>query len=319
MSLGFTFSATNMRKQAVGLGGRLLIAGLVASFAAGCMSSSGRGRGNTAERTAWSNTSIEELGRRYDAKPGEKSVSLAYGELLKKNGQFIQSTAVLEAAAIKNPKDTEVLAAYGKSLIDVGRLQEASEILPRAHSPDRPDWRILSAQGSIADQMGDSARARQYYEAALKIAPGEPTILSNLGLSYALDKNLPEAEKALRQAAASPHATDKIRANYALVLSLQGKGDAAPHADERDSGGRKPTANVGAAKKQAERQADRRPAPAEAPVVRQAAPSKPVADQPDVADTKPKAKPQQQAVASPTAASPTQPQRIRRNDPSLWY
>ena len=314
MSLGFTSSATNMRKRAVGLGGRLLIAGLVASFAAGCMSSSGRGRGNTAERTAWGNTSIEELGRRYDAKPGEKSVSLAYGEMLKKNGQYIQSTAVLESAAIKNPKDTEVLAAYGKSLIDVGRYQEASEILSRAHTPDRPDWRILSAQGSIADQMGNPALARQYYEAALKIAPGEPTILSNLGLSYALDKNLPEAEKALRQAAASPRATEKIRANYALVLSLQGKGDAVPREAERDGGAKKPVSNAVPAKKQADN--NKHPSPAAVPPETSATKQ---SVQPDVADGKPKTKPQHQASISTNTAKPAQPQRIRANDPSLWY
>ena len=34
--------------------------------------------------------------------------------------------------------------------------------------------------------------------------PDEPSVLSNLGLSYALSKNLPEAEETLRRAAAQP-------------------------------------------------------------------------------------------------------------------
>ena len=58
---------------------------------------------------------------------------------------------------------------------------------------------------------------------ALKIAPGEPSVLTNLGLSYALTKELPLAEDALRQASASPRADARVRENLALVLALEGK------------------------------------------------------------------------------------------------
>src|SRR5215217_1089994 len=115
-----------------------------------------------------------------------------------------QAVAVLQQAAIRNPKDLPLLAAYGKALADTGRYKEASEVLARAHLPEKPDWRILSAQGAVADQLGDHSLAQRYYEAALKIAPGEPTVLSNLGLSYAFSKRLADAEKTLRAAAATP-------------------------------------------------------------------------------------------------------------------
>ncbi len=48
-------------------------------------------------------------------------------------------------------------------------------------------------------------------------------MLSNLGLSYALTKQLPEAEAALREASASPRADARVRQNLALVLALEGK------------------------------------------------------------------------------------------------
>ena len=96
-------------------------------------------------------------------------------------------------------------------------------MLGRAHAPERPDWRILSAQGAVADQVGDHPLAQRYYDAALKVAPGEPTVLSNQGLSFALSKRLPEAEQALRQADAHPDADERVRQNLALVLALQGK------------------------------------------------------------------------------------------------
>jgi Flp pilus assembly protein TadD len=130
---------------------------------------------------------------------------------------------VLQQAAIRNPRDLQVLAAYGKALVDSGRLKQAADVLARAHHPERPDWRILSVQGAVADQLGDFDGAQRYYAAALKIAPGEPAILSNQGLSFALAKRLGEAEPILRQAAASPRADGRVRQNLALVLGLQGK------------------------------------------------------------------------------------------------
>ena len=126
----------------------------------------------------------------------------------------------------KRPSGTRTIrnfAAYGKVLSEVGRYKEASEVLSRAHSPERPDWRILSTQGTVADQMGDHELAQQYYEAALKLAPDEPAVLSNLGLSQALTKRLPEAERTLKRAAELPNPDRRVRRNLALVLTLQGK------------------------------------------------------------------------------------------------
>jgi Flp pilus assembly protein TadD len=78
-------------------------------------------------------------------------------------------------------------------------------------------------QGTVADQLGDFAAAQRYYETALRIVPGEPSVLSNQGLSYALAKRLPEGEVILRQGALHPRADGRVRQNLALVLGLQGK------------------------------------------------------------------------------------------------
>ena len=47
--------------------------------------------------------------------------------------------------------------------------------------------------------------------------------MSNLGLSYALTKDLKLAESTLRQAVARPDAAPKVRQNLALVVGLQGR------------------------------------------------------------------------------------------------
>jgi Flp pilus assembly protein TadD len=114
------------------------------------------------------------------------------------------------------------LAGFGRALADNGNFQQAFEVLGRAHSPQDPDWRILSAQGAVLDELGRGEEARQYYASALRIVPDEPSVLSNLALSYLLSKDLPKAEETLRRASASPTADPRVRLNLALVVGLRG-------------------------------------------------------------------------------------------------
>ena len=206
---------------------RLRAAGLILTLALGGCVTDRDVTGSIAPALPSSEASLRsyaaEWGRKHDADPGDRTASINYARALRALTQYAQASAVLESAAIQHPYDHEILAAYGKALGDAGRLREAAEVLARAHTPEHPDWTILSAQGTVADQMGDHAAALGYYQAALKIVPGDPTVLSNLGLSYALAKQLPAAEDTLRQAAASQRADMRVRQNYALVLALEGK------------------------------------------------------------------------------------------------
>lgn len=176
----------------------------------------------------------EECGRRYDRNPRDKATALTYARALHALNQNAQAVAVLQGLAIQYPEDMKVLGAYGKALADNGQLKQAADVLTRAHTPERPDWSVLSTQGSIADQLGEHDGARSYYEAALKIRPNEPTVLSNLGLSYALAKQLPKAEEILITAANQPTADSRVRQNLALVLALQGKFSQAEEWSRRD-------------------------------------------------------------------------------------
>ena len=162
-------------------------------------------------------------GARYGANPKDPQAAINYAQARRATGQRAQAAAVLEQASIHNPRDTTVLGAYGRALADVGSYGQALDVLGRAHTPDQPDWRILSAQGAVLDQMSRHDDAQRHYSAALKIVPDEPSVLSNLGLSYALGKNLTKAEEVLRRAAVQPAAEPRVRQNLALVVGLQGR------------------------------------------------------------------------------------------------
>ena len=165
----------------------------------------------------------DAYGERYRANPKDAEAALAYGQALRATGQRAQAVAVLEQATIAHGGNKALLAAYGRALADNGNFQQAFDVLSKAHSPDNPDWRILSVQGTALDQMGRHDDARRYYASALKIAPEEPSVLSNLGLSYVLSKDLPKAEETLRRAYANGKADARVRQNLGLVIGLQGR------------------------------------------------------------------------------------------------
>src|SRR3982075_2430710 len=166
---------------------------------------------------------VEAYGERYRANPKDAEAALAYGQALRGAGQRAQAVAVLEQATIAHAGNKTLLAGYGRALADNGNFQKAFDVLSKAHSPDNPDWRILSVQGTALDQLGKHDEARRYYASALKIAPDEPSVLSNLGLSYVLSKDLPKAEETLRRAYASTRADARVRQNLGLVVGLQGR------------------------------------------------------------------------------------------------
>ena len=158
---------------------------------------------------------VDVYGERYRANPKDPDAALAYGQALRATGQRAQAVAVLEQATIANPGNKALLGGFGRALADNGNFQQAFDVLTKAHSPSNPDWRILSVQGTVLDQMGRHDEARRYYDTALKIVPDEPSVLSNLGMSYVLTKELPKAEEILRRAYASGNADARVRQIWA--------------------------------------------------------------------------------------------------------
>jgi Flp pilus assembly protein TadD len=188
--------------------------------------------------------SAEAWGDRYRANPSDPEAAINFAQSLRGNGQRSQAVAVLEQASIHNPKHMGVLGAYGRALADVGNFKQALEVLNHAHTPDQPDWRILSVQGAVLEQMSRHEEAQRYYGTALRIAPDEPSVLSNLGLSYALSKDLVRAEATLRRAAGQPRVDPRVRHNLALVVGLQGRFAEAENIAQADLPSDEAAANV---------------------------------------------------------------------------
>ncbi|BAT57805.1 bacteriophage N4 receptor, outer membrane subunit [Variibacter gotjawalensis] len=206
--------------------GSVAIAALLGLSLAGCKSTYMKERGElkpqSMSETDWRReVTAAEAG--YKAKPKDADAAIRFAEALRRTGQNAQAAAVLQQGAIHNPNHKRLLGAYGRALADNGNFEEAFAMLSKAHTPDQPDWRILNAQGAVLDQMGRHDDARRYYNTALKAAPDESSILSNLGLSHLLSRDLKKAEEILRQANARGNSERRVKQNLALVVGLQGR------------------------------------------------------------------------------------------------
>jgi Flp pilus assembly protein TadD len=187
---------------------------------------------------------VEVYGERYRANPKDAEAALGYGQALRATGQRAQAAAVLEQATIAHSATRRCLPPTAARSPTTAIRRPPSTCSGRAHSPANPDWRILSVQGTTLDKMAKHEEARRYYMSALKIVPEEPSVLSNLGLSYMLTRELPQAEETLRRAYSNPRADGRVRQNLALVVGLQGRFAEAETIAKGDLPADEATANV---------------------------------------------------------------------------
>jgi len=167
---------------------------------------------------------------------GNVPAAMTYAASLRAIGQQNKVVEVLGETARRNPSDPVILAVYGKELAKAGMGEQASVVLKQAMNTGQADWSVYSAQGAVLDQMGRHAEARSHYEQALQRGGDRGTVLNNMGLSYALEGNLNQAEQVLSAAASEPAnaGNTQLRQNLALVMGLRGNYDNARQVAGRD-------------------------------------------------------------------------------------
>ncbi len=177
-----------------------------------------------------------ETGKRWKANKKDKRLGLQYAGKLKALGQTGQQLKVLDELTRLHPQDTQLQVKYGKELIVAGQTSRGQTVLQRVADSGKADWKTYSALGSALDQQGQHAKARGYYQAALKVRPGEISILNNLAMSHLLDGDLAKSEKLFKELDAMPDSTrePRIRQNLALSVGLQGRFDEARDIASRD-------------------------------------------------------------------------------------
>ena len=166
-----------------------------------------------------------QLGKTWDADPTNITAGIAYANGLESIGQTAQQLQVLKTLIQHHPGNPKLNTFYGKKLIGAGRTGEAVPLLEAVAASGPVDWRVHSALGSAYDQQAEHDKAREQYQKALALSPRQLPVLNNLGMSYAIQGDLKQAEATLREAVLLPgaKAEPRLRQNLALVVGLQGR------------------------------------------------------------------------------------------------
>ena len=212
----------------------ILISALLCFAVSGCSTNSAKldadtmATGSTspaAAGAAGSYLKTKALAQAWEQKPGDENIGLAYADALTKLGQQNAAMDILKAVSVAHANDGAVQSSIGKQLLAANRPGEAITVLERAVAANKVDWKIYSALGAAYDQQGQYETARTQYNKALALQPGALSVQNNLGMSFALQGKLPEAEKVMRMTIAAPGsaAVPRVRQNLALIVGLQGR------------------------------------------------------------------------------------------------
>jgi len=162
-------------------------------------------------------------GEQHAKNPRDAKAAVAYARNLKAMGRKANALAALQATYMFASDDKDLLSEYGRLALDLGQVSTAEKLLIRAEDPARPDWRIISARGTILAKQNRFKEAISFYETALELSPGQPSLLNNLAMAYAMDGQAARGEGLLRKAMEAGGRDPRLQKNLELVVDLQGR------------------------------------------------------------------------------------------------
>lgn len=155
--------------------------------------------------------------------PADPVAGVKLSQALRELGRHDQAAEAAQRVLIAAPTNIDALLELGRAHIARGQAFYGVAPLEQARAQAPHDWRPLSLLGVAYKQVRRDDDARAAWAEGLRIAPDNPTLLTNAAMALATDGNAAGAETLLRRAVAQPGATLQTRQNLALVLGLQGK------------------------------------------------------------------------------------------------
>jgi Flp pilus assembly protein TadD len=162
-----------------------------------------------------------------EKKPGDKNLILALAESTRRQGEYDRAIALYDAVLAQDATMLAAKEGKGLALISKGDFETPGPILEEVMKADGTRWKTLNALGILFTTRGLYSEAQQYFNAALKQNPSNPSVLNNLGLTQALNKQFDTAIGTLNQASAltanESQDRKRIDLNLSLVYAVAGK------------------------------------------------------------------------------------------------
>jgi Flp pilus assembly protein TadD len=181
--------------------------------------------------------------------PDNTEIALMLADALRKKGDYTRAIAIYDS--LLKQDDKLIAAKEGKALalMATGDFETPTKLFEEVMAADSKRWKTLNGLGILFTTRGMHVEAQQYFDEALKHNPSSASIMNNMGLSQALDKQYESAITSLTEAASltdrdSPE-RKRIEMNTALVYAIMDKFDEARAIAERYYSGHELNNNLG--------------------------------------------------------------------------
>lgn len=161
--------------------------------------------------------------REMEVNPADPVAGVKLAEALRQMGQYDQAAQTARQVLVSQPSNVEAMLEVGRAHIARGQAFHGIGALEQARALAPDDWRPLSLLGVAYQQVRRQGDAAEAWQAALRLSPENPDVLTNAAMARATDGDAPGAEALLRRAVAQPQATLQMRLNLAMVVGLQGQ------------------------------------------------------------------------------------------------
>lgn len=144
-----------------------------------------------------------------------------YAESLRLEGKLTEAIAHYQKAMNLNNNFSPAKEGLALAYLQQGDLDASKKLFLMLLEEDASRWRTLNALGVLNALQANKQDAVEYFELASAIAPEEPSILNNIGLSLALtEPDSPDGIEMLQQASrTASNSKDKQQIDFNLALA----------------------------------------------------------------------------------------------------
>jgi Flp pilus assembly protein TadD len=142
-------------------------------------------------------------------------------------GNYPAALINYERAAALQPQGLDALLGQAQTLRQMNRLDSAIEKINAALKLAPDDFRVLSELAVTYDLLGEERLAAPLYQELIRKAPDQAATFNNLGINHLSQKQYSEAVVAFHRAYELDGKDDRIKNNLAMAFALHGSEDQA--------------------------------------------------------------------------------------------
>ncbi|MER8521434.1 tetratricopeptide repeat protein [Mesorhizobium sp. M0644] len=165
------------------------------------------------------------LYQRAAAMPGAKaSAFVKTGDAYMRAGYPADAAKAYRAALAKAPNDGGAMLGLGSAMMEVGDIDAGMRALAQA-APLVNTSGAYNRLGVAQTFAGQTGQAQETFAQALRLAPGDLDVETNMALAAALEDNSAAALPLVQKIAAAPNAQLHHKRNIVVVYGLLGQAD----------------------------------------------------------------------------------------------